>query len=182
MAQKSIGNRHRGRVIVHFEGLFPFYGSPGNIGPSRVPTIQRVGLYRFFFYSADGGKAPHAHAERERSSECSRRFCAPLTKNVQGIEPPAQSIRFGDWLRSRARYPRESIHEIEVGHANSDPGHSENQFRDTDERHRHPAGRDFPGDGQVRLRPRLGPSSTGSGYLFWDDQVLKRRGGRLRHP
>jgi hypothetical protein len=81
---------------------------------------------------------------------------APLTKNVQGIEPPAQSIRSGDWLRSHARYPRESIHKIELVRANSDPGHSENQFHDTAERHRRPVGRDFPGDGQVRLRPRLG--------------------------
>jgi hypothetical protein len=28
---------------------------------------------------------------------------------------------------------------------------------------------------------RPNPSSTGSGYLFLDDQVLERLGGRLRH-
>jgi len=81
MAQKSIGNRHRGRVIVHFEGLFPFYGSPGNIGPSRVPTIQRVGLYRFFFYSADGGKAPHAHPN-ESAAVNARGASAPRLRKM----------------------------------------------------------------------------------------------------
>ena len=35
---------------------------------TQVPTILRVGPYRFFFYSADGGEPPHVHIERERSS------------------------------------------------------------------------------------------------------------------
>ena len=28
----------------------------------------------------------------------------------------------------------------------------------------------------------FGPSSTVSGYLFWDDQVLERLGGRIEAP
>jgi hypothetical protein len=35
---------------------------------THVPTILRVGPYRLFFYSADGGEPPHVHIERERRS------------------------------------------------------------------------------------------------------------------
>ncbi|WP_141612634.1 DUF4160 domain-containing protein [Litorilinea aerophila] len=30
------------------------------------PTIDRVGLYRFFFYSGDRSEPPHMHVESER--------------------------------------------------------------------------------------------------------------------
>ena len=30
-----------------------------------MPTIIRVGPYRFFFYSADGMEPPHIHAEKD---------------------------------------------------------------------------------------------------------------------
>jgi Domain of unknown function (DUF4160) len=30
-----------------------------------MPTVLRVGPYRFFFYSADRGEPRHVHAERE---------------------------------------------------------------------------------------------------------------------
>ena len=30
-----------------------------------MPTVLRVGPYRFFFYSADGGEPPHVHVQRE---------------------------------------------------------------------------------------------------------------------
>ncbi len=30
-----------------------------------MPTVLRIGPYRFFFYSADGGEPPHVHVERE---------------------------------------------------------------------------------------------------------------------
>lgn len=29
-----------------------------------MPTVLRVGPYRFFFYSGDGGEPPHVHVER----------------------------------------------------------------------------------------------------------------------
>ena len=32
-----------------------------------MPTILRVGPYRFFFYSADGDEPPHVHVERDDS-------------------------------------------------------------------------------------------------------------------
>jgi hypothetical protein len=49
------------------------------------------------------------------------------------------------------------------------------QFRTVD----WPGYRDFGNYARVALFPD--PSSTGSGYLFLDDQVLERLGGRLRH-
>ena len=30
-----------------------------------MPTVMRVGPYRLFFYSADGGEPPHIHVERD---------------------------------------------------------------------------------------------------------------------
>jgi hypothetical protein len=30
-----------------------------------MPTILRIGSYRFFFYSGDGGEPPHVHVEKE---------------------------------------------------------------------------------------------------------------------
>jgi hypothetical protein len=30
-----------------------------------MPTVLRVGAYRFFFYSADAGEPPHIHIERD---------------------------------------------------------------------------------------------------------------------
>jgi len=32
-----------------------------------MPTVLRVGPYRLFFYSADGGEPPHIHVERDTS-------------------------------------------------------------------------------------------------------------------
>jgi len=36
-------------------------------GRLAMPTILRVGPYRFFFYSADGEEPPHVHVERDDS-------------------------------------------------------------------------------------------------------------------
>jgi hypothetical protein len=30
-----------------------------------MPTVLRVGPYRFFFYSGDGAEPPHIHVERD---------------------------------------------------------------------------------------------------------------------
>ncbi len=31
-----------------------------------MPTILKIGLYRFFFYSNERGEPPHIHVQRER--------------------------------------------------------------------------------------------------------------------
>ena len=36
-----------------------------------MPTVLRVGPYRFFFYSSDGGEPAHIHVERD---ECVAEF------------------------------------------------------------------------------------------------------------
>lgn len=30
-----------------------------------MPTVMRIGPYRFFFYSGDGNEPPHIHIERD---------------------------------------------------------------------------------------------------------------------
>jgi hypothetical protein len=32
-----------------------------------MPTVLRVGPFRFFFYAGDGGEPPHVHVERDDS-------------------------------------------------------------------------------------------------------------------
>ena len=32
-----------------------------------MPTVLRLGPYRFFFYAGDGDEPPHVHAERDNS-------------------------------------------------------------------------------------------------------------------
>jgi hypothetical protein len=36
-----------------------------------MPTVLRVGAFRFFFYAGDGGEPPHVHVERD---ECEAKF------------------------------------------------------------------------------------------------------------
>jgi hypothetical protein len=36
-----------------------------------MPTVLRVGPYRFFFYAGDGGEPPHVHVERD---DCEAKF------------------------------------------------------------------------------------------------------------
>ena len=31
-----------------------------------MPTVDRIGPYRFFFYSNEGAEPPHVHVQRER--------------------------------------------------------------------------------------------------------------------
>jgi len=32
-----------------------------------MPTVYRIGPYRFFFYAGDGGEPPHVHIERDEN-------------------------------------------------------------------------------------------------------------------
>jgi len=41
----------------------PVYTSPGK---SQVPTVARLGSYRFFFFSNEGTELSHIHVQRER--------------------------------------------------------------------------------------------------------------------
>lgn len=32
----------------------------------NMPTVLRIGAFRFFFYSNEGGEPPHIHIQRDR--------------------------------------------------------------------------------------------------------------------
>ncbi len=34
----------------------------------RMPTVLRIGPYRFFFYAGDGNEPPHIHIERDNAT------------------------------------------------------------------------------------------------------------------
>ncbi len=36
-----------------------------------MPTVLKVGPFRFFFYAGDGGEPPHVHVERD---DCEAKF------------------------------------------------------------------------------------------------------------
>jgi hypothetical protein len=36
-----------------------------------MPTVLRVGPFRFFYYAGDGGEPPHVHVERD---DCEAKF------------------------------------------------------------------------------------------------------------
>ena len=36
-----------------------------------MPTVLRMGPFRFFFYAGDGGEPPHVHVERD---DCEAKF------------------------------------------------------------------------------------------------------------
>jgi len=44
-------------------------GGTINSKESIVPTVLRIGPFRFFFYAGDGLERPHVHVERDRG-EC----------------------------------------------------------------------------------------------------------------
>ena len=51
-----------------------------------MPTIMRVGPYRFYFYSADGGEPPHVHVERD-SGEAKYWLSPVRLANSRGVSP-----------------------------------------------------------------------------------------------
>jgi hypothetical protein len=38
------------------------------VGGVDVPTVLRLGPYRFFFYSSDGAEPPHVHVEHDEKT------------------------------------------------------------------------------------------------------------------
>jgi hypothetical protein len=58
-----------------------------------MPTVLRIGAYRFFFYSNEKGEPPHIHVQRERflakfwlnpvALASSRRFASHELRTIQ---------------------------------------------------------------------------------------------------
>jgi hypothetical protein len=55
-----------------------------------MPTVLRIGPYRFFFFSADGVEPPHVHIERDRALA---KFWLRPARLAQSKGFPAAEIR-----------------------------------------------------------------------------------------
>ncbi len=64
-----------------------------------MPTVLRIGPYRFFFYAGDRGEPPHVHVERDR---CEAKFW---------LEP----VRL-EWSYGFGRGEINSVHDLVVQH------------------------------------------------------------------
>ena len=55
-----------------------------------MPTVLRVGPYRFFFYSGDGREPPHIHVERD---DCVAKFWLAPTRMARSTGFGAAELR-----------------------------------------------------------------------------------------
>ena len=72
-----------------------------------MPTVLRVGPYRFFFYSGDGGESPHVHVERDAAEakiwldpvqvERSRGFSSKDVRTIQFLIEEHHETLLGSW-------------------------------------------------------------------------------------
>lgn len=72
-----------------------------------MPTVLRVGPYRFFFYSADRDEPPHVHVERDNNIakfwldpvilESSGGFSRKEIHQIESITQEYQSLLLGRW-------------------------------------------------------------------------------------
>jgi hypothetical protein len=72
-----------------------------------MPTVLRVGPYRFFFYAADGNEPPHVHVERDEAEakywldpvqwERSHGFAARELRSIDRIIRENQSSLLEAW-------------------------------------------------------------------------------------
>jgi hypothetical protein len=72
-----------------------------------MPTVLRVGPYRFFFYAGDGGEPPHVHVERDAAEakcwldpirlERSRGFSAREIRTIQQLVQTHQQALLESW-------------------------------------------------------------------------------------
>ncbi|HTU93439.1 MAG TPA: DUF4160 domain-containing protein [Gemmataceae bacterium] len=63
-----------------------------------MPTVLRVGPYRFFFYAGDGSEPPHVHVERD---DCESKFWLE----------PVRLERSGGFRRKEINRVRELVEE-----------------------------------------------------------------------
>ena len=63
-----------------------------------MPTVRRVGPFRFFFYAGDAGEPPHVHVERD---DCEAKFWLD----------PVRMERSGGFRRKEINEIRELIQE-----------------------------------------------------------------------
>jgi len=72
-----------------------------------MPTVLRVGPYRFFFYAGDGDEPPHVHVERDDSEakvwldpihlERSGGFSGKELRRIEQMTTECQEKRMDSW-------------------------------------------------------------------------------------
>lgn len=72
-----------------------------------MPTVLRIGSYRFFFYAGDGGEPPHIHVEQDDSEakfwlepvrlERSHGFNAKEIKRIQSLVEQHRESLLESW-------------------------------------------------------------------------------------
>jgi hypothetical protein len=72
-----------------------------------MPTVLRIGPYRFFFYSGDRDEPPHVHVERDDAEAKfwlnpvrlarSHGFSASELKSIEKMVNDQQTIILGHW-------------------------------------------------------------------------------------
>ena len=61
-----------------------------------MPTVLRVGPFRFFFYAGDGGEPPHVHVERDEGE--AKFWLDPVRLGAAADSVARKSTASGVWL------------------------------------------------------------------------------------
>lgn len=74
-----------------------------------MPTVLRIGPYRFFFYSADGDEPPHIHIERD--DKIAKFWLDPVRLQNSGGFKRVEISRIQNIVREHQREILEKWHE-----------------------------------------------------------------------
>jgi hypothetical protein len=75
-----------------------------------MPTVLRVGPYRFFFYASDGDEPPHIHVERDDSE--AKFWLEPVKLERSVGFRPRERQRIGRLVREHQTTLLEKWHEF----------------------------------------------------------------------
>jgi hypothetical protein len=78
-----------------------------------MPTVLKVGPYRFFFYSSDGGEPPHVHVERD--DHVAKFWIDPVRLDVSGGYRRPELREIERIVRENARTLLEAWHGFFAG-------------------------------------------------------------------
>lgn len=71
---------------------------------ATVPTVDRVGPYRIFFYSNESDEPPHVHVERDRGARTAKYWLRPV-RLARSSFPESETGAIGRIVaRKRAKY------------------------------------------------------------------------------
>jgi hypothetical protein len=75
-----------------------------------MPTIDRIGPYRFFFYSNESDEPPHVHVERDRGDLTAKFWIGPV-RLARSSFTPADTRAVRRMIESRQAEYRRAWHE-----------------------------------------------------------------------